>query len=97
MHLDCHIIVVLSILQCGCICCSVDSVASLAAACAALKSQLSEPVKFKPFYTWVFDFFRGKQKGLSTELAVAAVELILPESSFPMKSEWTDFLKVAPL
>ncbi len=74
--------------------CSVDSLTSLAAACPSLMSQLSEPVKFKPFYTWVFDFFRGKQKGLSTELAVAAVELILPESRFPMKPDWIDFLKV---
>lgn len=76
-------------------CYSVDSVDKLKARLSSLESELWDPLKFKDFYQFTFNYAKNPgQKGLDLEMAIAYWNIVL-EDKFKFLPQWTQFLQVS--
>lgn len=74
--------------------CSCDSVDKLRNKLPSLEKEIQEPVKFKEFYQFTFNYAKDPgQKGLDLDMALAYWNIVL-KGKFRFLDIWTKFLKV---
>jgi len=73
---------------------SVDSIDKLKARLGNLENELRDPIKFKDFYHFTFNYAKNTgQKGLDLDMAIAYWNIVL-DDKFKFLQLWCQFLQV---
>ena len=74
---------------------SVDSIDKLKARLGSLENDLRDPLKFKDFYHFTFNYAKNAgQKGLDLDMAIAYWNIVL-DDKFKFLQLWCQFLQVS--
>lgn len=74
---------------------SVDSIDKLKARLGNLENDLRDPLKFKDFYHFTFNYAKNAgQKGLDLDMAIAYWNIVL-DDKFKFLQLWCQFLQVS--
>ncbi|PRD32006.1 UNVERIFIED_CONTAM: Dcun1d1 [Trichonephila clavipes] len=72
-----------------------DSIEKLKYKLPSLENELKDPVKFKDFYIFTFNYAKNPgQKGLDLDMAIAYWNIVLP-GKFKFLDLWCQFLRVS--
>lgn len=75
----------------------VDSIDKLSAKLNSLENELRDPMKFKDFYHFTFNYAKNPgQKGLELDMAIAYWNIVLKDR-FQFLPLWCQFLQVSNL